>query len=54
MDVVANQARLDLAVSARSLATDVLKSVERRIQAGAAPEAELFEHARRWRRRNWR
>ena len=40
--VVANQARLDLAISARSLATDVLKSVERRIQAGAAPEAELY------------
>jgi cobalt-zinc-cadmium efflux system outer membrane protein len=42
VDVVANQGRLDLAVSARALATDVLKSVERRIDAGAAPEAERF------------
>ncbi len=42
VDVVANQARLDLAVNARTLATDVLNSVERRIQAGAAPEAELY------------
>lgn len=42
VDVVANQARLDLSVNARSLATDVLNSVERRIQAGAAPEAELY------------
>jgi cobalt-zinc-cadmium efflux system outer membrane protein len=42
VDVVANQARLDLAISARALATDVLKSVERRIEAGAAPEAERF------------
>ncbi len=42
VDVVANQARLDLAVSARTLATDVLASVERRIDAGAAPEAERF------------
>ncbi len=42
VDVVANQARLDLSVNARTLATDVLKSVERRIQAGAAPEAELY------------
>lgn len=42
VDVVANQARLDLSVNARTLATDVLNSVERRIQAGAAPEAELY------------
>ncbi|MEH6518876.1 MAG: TolC family protein [Halioglobus sp.] len=42
VDVVATQARLDLAVNARSLATDVLLSVERRTQAGAAPEAELY------------
>lgn len=41
VEVVATQARLDLAVSARSLAADVLQSVERRTQAGAAPEAEL-------------
>jgi cobalt-zinc-cadmium efflux system outer membrane protein len=42
VEVVAYQARLDLAVSARTLATDVLRSVERRIDAGAAPEAERF------------
>ncbi|GAB5450279.1 MAG: TolC family protein [Halioglobus sp.] len=41
VSVVATQARLDLAVSARSLATEVLQSVDRRTQAGAAPEAEL-------------
>jgi len=40
VDVVANQARLDLAVSARTLAAGVLESVQRRIEAGAAPEAE--------------
>lgn len=42
VDVVATQARLDLAVKSRSLALDVLQSVERRTRAGAAPEAELY------------
>jgi len=42
VDVIASQARLDLAVNARALASDVLKSVERRIEAGAAPEAERY------------
>jgi len=42
VDVVATQARLDLAVSSRSLAQDVIQSVERRTRAGAAPEAELL------------
>lgn len=42
VDVVANQARLELAVSARALAGDVLTSVERRIQAGASPDAERY------------
>lgn len=42
VDVVASQARLDLAVKARALATDVVESVERRTLAGAAPEAELL------------
>ena len=40
VEVVATQARLDLAVSARSLAQEVVQSVERRARAGAAPEAE--------------
>jgi cobalt-zinc-cadmium efflux system outer membrane protein len=42
VDVVATQARLDLAVSSRSLAQDTIQSVQRRTQSGAAPEAELF------------
>ncbi|MCX2982689.1 TolC family protein [Halieaceae bacterium IMCC14734] len=42
VDVVAAQARLDLAANARTLATEVVESVERRTQAGAAPEAELL------------
>lgn len=42
VEVVATQARLDLAVSSRSLAGDTVRSVERRTQSGAAPEAELF------------
>lgn len=42
VDVVAAQARLDLAVNARTLAAEVVESVERRTQAGAAPEAELL------------
>ncbi|MCB1702137.1 MAG: TolC family protein [Pseudomonadales bacterium] len=42
VEVVASQARLDLAVNARTLATDVVQSVERRTRAGAAPEAELL------------
>jgi outer membrane protein, heavy metal efflux system len=40
--VVATQALLDLAVNSRSLAQDVVQSVERRTLAGAAPEAELL------------
>jgi outer membrane protein, heavy metal efflux system len=42
VEVVSSQARLDLAVNARSLAHDVVQSVERRTRAGAAPEAELL------------
>ncbi len=42
VEVVATQARLDLAVSSRSLAQDTLQSVRRRTQSGAAPDAELF------------
>ncbi len=42
VEVVATQAQLDLAVSSRSLAQDTLRSVERRTQSGAAPDAELF------------
>ncbi len=42
VDVVATQARLDVAVSSRSVAQDTIRSVERRTQSGAAPEAELF------------
>ena len=40
VEVVATQARLDLAVNARSLAQEVVQSVEHRARAGAAPEAE--------------
>lgn len=42
VEVVASQARLDLAVNARTLATEVAQSVKRRNLAGAAPEAELL------------
>ncbi len=42
VDVAASQARLDLAVKARALAVDAQQAVERRVQAGAAPEAERF------------
>ncbi len=42
VEVVATQARLDLAINARTLATEVVQSVERRTLAGAAPEAELW------------
>lgn len=40
VEVVATQARLDLALNARSLAQEVVQSVEHRARAGAAPEAE--------------
>jgi outer membrane protein, heavy metal efflux system len=40
VEVVATQARLDLAVNARLLAQEVVQSVEHRARAGAAPEAE--------------
>ncbi len=42
VDVAATQARLELAVSARAMAQEVVRSVARRSEAGAAPEAELF------------
>lgn len=42
VEVVASQARLELAVNARTLASEVVQSVEHRTLAGAAPEAELL------------
>jgi outer membrane protein, heavy metal efflux system len=49
VDVVATQARLALAINTEQLALETTQSVNRRVRAGAAPEAELLraraEHA---------
>jgi len=42
VEVVASQARLDLAVNSRTIASEAVQAVERRALAGAAPEAELL------------
>ena len=42
VDVVASQARLELAINTQLLAKETTASVKRRVDAGAAPEAELL------------